>query len=59
MTLPQLKKQSKGWNPHRAAIPQEMGLSDLRKELIALLEGASPVAPSPKRPTKRAAKPKA
>jgi hypothetical protein len=48
MTLPQLKKVSKAWDPHRAAIPAEMGLSDLRKELGALLNGATP-APAPVR----------
>jgi uncharacterized protein YigA (DUF484 family) len=46
MTLPQLKKVSKAWNPNRAAIPAEIGLSDLRKELGALLNGADP-APAP------------
>jgi hypothetical protein len=53
MTLPQLKKMSKAWNPNRAAVPAEIGLSDLRKELGALLNGADP-APLKKTGAKRA-----
>ena len=53
MTLTQLKKTSKSWNPHRKAFPQELGLSDLRKELTALLNGEEqPVPPPAKRPAK-------
>jgi Zn-dependent protease with chaperone function len=49
MTLPQLKKISKAWNPHREAFSQESGLSDVRKELTALLDGEQQPAPPPEK----------
>ena len=37
MTLAQLKKVSRNWNPYRAKFPRELDLVDLRNELKALL----------------------
>jgi hypothetical protein len=38
MTLAQMKKASKSWNPNRKPVPKDMGLADLRRELRELLE---------------------
>jgi hypothetical protein len=40
MTLAQLKKASKKWNPHRTAFPKEAGLTYYQSELADLILGA-------------------
>jgi hypothetical protein len=42
MTLTQLRKASRSWNPHRAKIGIEVGMADLQAELKDLLDGAPP-----------------
>lgn len=49
MTLTQLRKASRSWDPYRARIGSEVGMADLQDELKDLLEGAPP-APRPARP---------
>ncbi len=56
MTPSQLTSASKKWNPHRK-VPREVAMTDIRKSLMALLDGAEPDAAPP--PTVKAApKPK-
>ena len=42
MTMPQLKKASKKWNPHRPSFSKETALAEVRSELVSLLRGAAP-----------------
>jgi hypothetical protein len=49
MTLAQLKKVSRKWNPHRK-VPQDVVMRDLQVELRDLVAGrARPAEPAPKR----------
>lgn len=60
MAMPQLKKASKKWNPHRPAFPKETALSDVRAELVGLLKGDAthekPVKPEKAKKTPKAKK---
>ncbi len=48
MTLAQLKKTSKAWNPHRAKFDKGIGMADIRAELRGLLAGDRPASPAPR-----------